>query len=174
MENEEESIYTLGFKIIKKKKVKVLWFLVFIFFCLSVYKVKSYKKYKYYVSEYNKHSNYYYAIDILRHNSNYYAKKINFQIKEYYFMPLEGEFIAVGNGGKYEGKEVYGVLLKFNTRDDMKTFFSDDEDKLEKIYITDKKELDKIKESKLVYKFNYEQITDLLIKIEEKSEEIEK
>lgn len=102
-------------------KIKKLWSIVFVLFFLFLYKLYLYNDYKYYVSEYNKYSNYYYALKILQEDSKEYAKEVNFKIKEYYFIPSKGEFIVIGEDGFYNGKKIYGIYLKFYSGD---MFFS--------------------------------------------------
>lgn len=152
----------------KKKKIEIiLWILVFISLGISIYKIYLYGNYVDYISKYTKEANSYYALKEVKKEGDYYlnynydGENIKFKVKEYYLLPLYRRIILEGEGtysnGKEE-KEIYGISFYF---------FSKDLD-VEK-YIDDKKELEKLKDSKLVYKFNEKELNEFFKKIEKES-----
>lgn len=176
MRNEEKTIIQNCIWIIKelnKRRVYLLWTLIFILLCLSFYKVHLYRDYKSYFSYSIKRANFYKKLKSVEEQSGYYlnydynGEHIRFKTREYYLLPLKYKIIVEGEGTYYnekekEGeKEIYGIKFHIspNTTDFKET-------------IQDRKELEELKKDKLVYKFNEKELHEFFEKVERKIEEI--
>lgn len=164
-----KGIYNMKLKNnIKNSISKILWYVVIILFSLSIYKVYLYNEYRWYVIKHLKKANFYEGLKELQNDSKEYAQEINMKIKEYYLMPLEQNFLVIGNGGMYKNKKVYGIVLKFYFSDHYRVI----NDIKEESYITDYEEFKKLKESSLIYKLNDNKLEELYKKVEKKSDMI--
>lgn len=147
----------------KKNNIsKILWYIVIVLFALLIYKTYLYNDYRNYVVKHLKKANFYEGLKELQNDAKEYAQKINMEIKEYYFMPLEHNFLVIGNGGMYNNKKVYAISLYFYPTDTINYFsgYLDEED-----YITDYEEFKKLKESDLIYRLNDEKLEKLYKKV---------
>ncbi|NYV28469.1 hypothetical protein HP397_06610, partial [Streptobacillus felis] len=132
-------------------------------------KIYSYYEYKKYVVNYIKKANYYDGLKILQEDAKEYAKEINMKIKGYYLIPLDREFIVIGDGGIYNGEKVYAISLYLYSKDQI-DYYSRKVN--EGSYITDFKEFNNLKKSDLIYELDDEKLEELYKKVEEKSGKI--